>query len=418
MHAPGTRAAADLGGGGLVDAQVGVEACAQGGERAGAGAVDRIPGAPTCRRADSAQTVVSMSPGAPGWGFSRKGRGSSGWASTLGHVANDPVPEPGWGVVEAGGLRDQARLAGPDPVEPSFPACICQFLADDVGASTSACVVQHLVAVQAVQAEVGQGAVVGVEGSVEDGEAEGDDGVHDGGGDVEGGAEAGPGAQAVGHVFGKPAGVELAGGLEGGEHAAAVDGGPEVGRLGTRTEAGGVECLGGVGQLVAEGGGHRPALRIQRHDGVHHAGRDAFVVEVELAARALDASGVEQHAGRMHDRIHGAQAAGEHVGQRHDSGEKALKRRMHAIGSRGREDAQAQVWNHAPDRRLGGTGLAADVGGGVGLGHRNRRRAGFTQDAGDFQRSQGAGHQREGLVRRAGAARAPRPRAHGRRRAR
>ena len=71
---------------------------------------------------------------------------------------------------------------------------------------------------------------------------------------------------------------------------------------------------------------------------------------------------------------------------------------MHALGGRGGEDAQAQVRHHAPDRGFGGTGLAADVGGGVGLGHRNRRRAGFAQDARDFQRSQGAGHQGQGVV--------------------
>ena len=79
-------------------------------------------------------------------------------------------------------------------------------------------------------------------------------------------------------------------------------------------------------------------------------------------------------------------------------GKKRVQRGVHAGGGHGREDAQAQVRNDAPDRGFGGTGLAADVGRGVGLGHRNRRRAGFTQDARDFQRSQGAGHQGQGVV--------------------
>ena len=105
--------------------------------------------------------------------------------------------------------------------------------------------------------------------------------------------------------------------------------------------------------------------------------------------------GVQQHAGRVDDRVQRAQAAGQHIGYGRDAREERRQPLVHVRRLCGRKDAKAHRRHHAPDRGAIRLGLAADIRRGVGLRDRDRGRPGVTQDARHFQRPERAGHERE-----------------------
>ena len=78
--------------------------------------------------------------------------------------------------------------------------------------------------------------------------------------------------------------------------------------------------------------------------------------------RALDAAGVHEHAGRVHDGVEGADAGGHHVRVGAQAGEERLQRRKRARRLAGRQRADAEVRHDAEDVGVVGCELAAHVG--------------------------------------------------------
>ena len=165
MHPPGARTAADLGGGGLVDAQVGVVGGVQRRQRPWSGAFDHVLSAHLPQGGQGPDGGLDIGGGT---GLRVVPEGQRGIRPRFHpcHIANDLIPQPGRRVVEAVGLRDQGRLGS--PVRRVVSAHLHRPLAV---ALAFTCVVQHLVAGHAFQSQIAQGAVVRVQRLVQDGEA-------------------------------------------------------------------------------------------------------------------------------------------------------------------------------------------------------------------------------------------------------